>query len=151
MKEIFAQEGTPWNYPKRYSFNDNLIELRNNMEIGMGGPLMGCLFINGTEASLLNGKKMYRYVFGGPIILTDKYIYIPLFEAKNESRKRPSSKDRILSYSGFYISRVSYSSDIEILSNKFPIVHLVKKKDNTLFFMDKYKGEIKSIEIPPEE
>ena len=35
--------------------------------------------------------------------------------------------------------------------NKFPIVHLVKKKDNTLFFMDKYKGEIKSIEIPPEE
>lgn len=57
MKEIFAQEGTPWNYPKRYSFNDNLIELRNNMEIGMGGPLMGCLFINGTEASLLNGKK----------------------------------------------------------------------------------------------
>ena len=67
MKEIFVQEGTPWNYPKRYSFNDNLIELRNNMEIGMGGPLMGCLFINGTEASLLNGKKCIVMYLGGQL------------------------------------------------------------------------------------
>ena len=59
MKEIFAQEGTPWDYPERYSFNKNLIELRNNSEFGMGSPLIGYLFINGTEVSLLNGKELY--------------------------------------------------------------------------------------------
>lgn len=74
MKEIFAQEGTPWEYPERYSFNGNLIELRDNTEIGMGAPLMGGLYINDTEASLLNGKEMCHYTFWGPIILTDNYI-----------------------------------------------------------------------------
>ncbi len=74
MKEIFAQEGTPWEYPERYSFNGKLIELRDHTEIGMGAPLMGGLYINDTEASLLNGKEMCHYTFWGPIILTDNYI-----------------------------------------------------------------------------
>jgi len=151
MNIILAQEGTPWDYPEHYSFNKNLIELRNNSEFGMGSPLIGYLFINGTEVSLLNGKELYDYVFGGPIILTDKYIYIPLFEFKNEHKKKPTFWERIMYYNGYYISRVSYSGNVEILSKKYTLVHLIKKEDDTLFFMDKYKGEIKSIEIPPEE
>lgn len=148
--EILAQEGTPWKYPVRYSFNDNTIKLIDHMEIGMGGPLMAGLFINGTEVSILNGKKYCHYTFGGPIILTDKYIYIPLFEPRNEHKKNSSFWDRLTAFSGYYISRVSYSGNIEILSEKFPLVHLIKKTDNTLFFKDKYGGTLKSIEIPSE-
>ena len=148
--EIFAQEGTPWVYPERYSFNDNTIKLIDHMEIGMGGPLMGGLFINGTEVSILNGKKRYHYAFGGPIILTDKYIYIPLFEPRNKHKKNPSFWDRLTAFSGYYISRVSYSGNIEILSKEFVMVYLVKIKDNILYFKTKSEGSIKSIEIPSE-
>ena len=148
--EILAQEGTPWKYPVRYSFNDNTIKLIDHMEIGMGGPLMGGLFINGTEVSILNGKKYCHYTFGGPIILTEKYIYIPLFDSRKESKRIFHFWNYTYTSMGYYISRVSYNGDIEILSEKFLLVHLIKKKDNTLFFRARYKGEIKSIEIPPE-
>ena len=150
--EILAQEGTPWKYPVRYSFNDNTIKLIDHMEIGMGGPLMGGLFINGTEVSILNGKKYCHYTFGGPIILTEKYIYIPLFETRGKEHKaiKPTHLDCPTDFAGYYISRVSYNGDIEILSEKFPLVHLIKKTDNTLFFKDRYGGAIKSIEIPSE-
>ena len=148
--EIFAQEGTTHDYPERYNFNNNLIELRNHGEIAMGDPLAGGLFINGTEASLLNGKEYCHYTFGGPIILTEKYIYIPLFDSKKESKRIFHFWNYTYTSMGYYISRVSYNGDIEILSEKFLLVHLIKKKDNTLFFRARYKGEIKSIEIPPE-
>ena len=148
--EIFAQEGTTHDYPERYNFNNNLIELRNHGEIAMGAPLAGGLFINGTEASLLNGKEYCHYTFGGSIILTEKYIYIPLFDSRKESKRIFHFWNYTYTSMGYYISRVSYNGDIEILSEKFLLVHLIKKKDNTLFFRARYKGEIKSIEIPPE-
>lgn len=150
--EILAQEGTPWRFPVRYSFNDNIIKLIDHMEIGMGGPLMAGLFINGTEASILNGKKYCHYTFGGPIILTEEYIYIPLFEARGKKHQaiKPTHLDCPTDFPGYYISRVSYNGDIEILSEKFPLVQLIKKTDNTLFFKDRYGGAIKSIEIPSE-
>ena len=148
--EIFAQEGTTHDYPERYNFNNNLIELRNHGEIAMGAPLAGGLFINGTEASLLNGKEYCHYTFGGPIILTEKYIYIPLFDSRKESKRIFHFWNYTYTSMGYYISRVSYNGDLEILSEKFPLVHLIKKEDNTLFFRARYKGEIKSIAIPPE-
>ena len=150
--EIFAQEGTTHDYPERYNFNNNLIELRNHGEIAMGAPLAGGLFINGTEASLLNGKEYCHYTFGGPIILTEKYIYIPLFETRGKEHKaiKPTHLNCPTDFPGYYISRVSYNGNIEILSEKFPLVHLIKKTDNTLFFKDKYGGTLKSIEIPSE-
>lgn len=148
--EIFAQEGTTHDYPERYNFNNNLIELRNHGEIAMGAPLAGGLFINGTEASLLNGKEYCHYTFGGPIILTEKYIYIPLFDSRKESKRIFHFWNYTYTSMGYFISRVSYNGDIEILSEKFPLVHLIKKEDNTLFFRARYKGEIKSIVIPPE-
>ena len=142
MKEIFAQEGTPWEYPERYSFNGKLVELRDNMEFGMGCPLIGCLFIN--------QKPISNHVFGAPLIFTDKYIYIPLFEARNKYQKRPSFWERILASSGYYISRVSYSGNVEILSKKFDLVYLVKIEDDILYFRTKDKGKIKTIKLPPE-
>ena len=148
--EIFAQEGTTHDYPERYNFNNNLIESRNHGEIAMGAPLAGGLFINGTEASLLNGKEYCHYTFGGPIILTEKYIYIPLFDSRKESKRIFHFWNYTYTSMGYFISRVSYNGDIEILSEKFPLVHLIKKEDNTLFFRARYKGEIKSIVIPPE-
>lgn len=148
--EIFAQEGTTHDYPERYNFNNNLIELRNHGEIATGAPLAGGLFINGTEASLLNGKEYCHYTFGGPIILTEKYIYIPLFDSRKESKRIFHFWNYTYTSMGYFISRVSYNGNIEILSEKFPLVHLIKKEDNTLFFRARYKGEIKSIVIPPE-
>ena len=150
--EILAQEGTPWVYPERYSFNDNIIKLIDHMEIGMGGPLMGGLFINGTEVSILNGNKYCHCTFGGPIILTEKYIYIPLFETRGKEHKaiKPTHLDCPTDFPGYYISRVSYNGDIEILSEKFVMVYLVKIKDNILYFKTKSEGSIKSIEIPSE-
>lgn len=148
--EIFAQEGTPWVYPERYSFNDNIIELRDRRDFGPSCQIIVDLFINGTEVSILNGKKRYHYAFGGPIILTDKYIYIPLFEPRNKHKKNPSFWDRLTAFSGYYISRVSYSGNIEILSKEFVMVYLVKIKDNILYFKTKSEGSIKSIEIPSE-
>lgn len=148
--EILAQEGTPWVYPERYSFNDNIIELRDRRDFGPSCQIIVDLFINGTEVSILNGKKRYHYAFGGPIILTDKYIYIPLFEPRNEHKKNPSFWDRLTAFTGYYISRVSYSGNIEILSKEFVMVYLVKIKDNILYFKTKSEGSIKSIEIPSE-
>ena len=148
--EILAQEGTPWVYPERYSFNDNIIELRDRRDFGQSCQIIVDLFINGTEVSILNGKKRYHYAFGGPIILTDKYIYIPLFEPRNKYKKNPSFWDRLTAFSGYYISRVSYSGNIEILSKEFVMVYLVKIKDNILYFKTKSEGSIKSIEIPSE-
>ena len=148
--EILAQEGTPWVYPERYSFNDNIIELRDRRDFGQSCQIIVDLFINGTEVSILNGKKRYHYAFGGPIILTDKYIYIPLFEPRNKHKKNPSFWDRLTAFSGYYISRVSYSGNIEILSKEFVMVYLVKIKDNILYFKTKSEGSIKSIEIPSE-
>ena len=145
--EILAQEGTPWVYPERYSFNDNIIELRDRRDFGQSCQIIADLFINGTEVSILNGKKRYHYAFGGPIILTDKYIYIPLFEPRNKHKKNPSFWDRLTAFSGYYISRVSYSGNIEILSKEFVMVYLVKIKDNILYFKIKSEGSIKSIEI----
>ena len=148
--EILAQEGTPWVYPERYSFNDNIIELRDRRDFGQSCQIIVDLFVNGTEVSILNGKKRYHYAFGGPIILTDKYIYIPLFEPRNKHKKNPSFWDRLTAFSGYYISRVSYSGNIEILSKEFVMVYLVKIKDNILYFKTKSEGSIKSIEIPSE-
>ena len=148
--EILAQEGTPWVYPERYSFNDNIIELRDRRDFGPSCQIIVDLFINGTEVSILNGKKRYHYAFGGPIILTDKYIYIPLFEPRNKHKKNPSFWDRLTAFSGYYISRVSYSGNIEILSKEFVMVYLVKIKDNILYFKTKSEGSIKSIEIQSE-
>ena len=148
--EILAQEGTPWVYPERYSFNDNIIELRDRRDFGQSCQIIVDLFVNGTEVSILNGKKRYHYAFGGPIILTDKYIYIPLFEPRNKYKKNPSFWDRLTAFSGYYISRVSYSGNIEILSKEFVMVYLVKIKDNILYFKTKSEGSIKSIEIPSE-
>ena len=125
--EIFAQEGTTHDYPERYNFNNNLIELRNHGEIAMGAPLAGGLFINGTEASLLNGKEYCHYTFGGPIILTEKYIYIPLFDSRKKSKRIFHFWNYTYTSMGYFISRVSYNGDIEILSEKFPLVHLIKK------------------------
>lgn len=82
--------------------------------------------------------------------MTDKYIYIPLFEPRNKYKKNPSFWDRLTAFSGYYISRVSYSGNIEILSKEFVMVYLVKIKDNILYFKTESEGSIKSIEIPSE-
>ena len=150
--EILAQEGTPWVYPERYSFNDNIIELRDRRGFGPSEQIIVDLFINGTEVSILNGKKRYHYAFGGPIILTAKYIYIPLFETRDNEHKtkNPTFWDSLTAFTGYYISRVSYSGNIEILSKKFGMVYLVKIKNNTLYFKTEKEGSIKSIEIPSE-
>ena len=150
--EILAQEGTPWVYPERYSFNDNIIELRDRRDFGQSCQIIADLFINGTEVSILNGKKYCHYTFGGPIILTEKYIYIPLFETRGKEHQaiKPAHLDCPTDFPGYYISRVSYNGDIEILSEKFVMVYLVKIKDNILYFKTKSEGSIKSIEIPSE-
>jgi hypothetical protein len=148
--EILAQEGTPWVYPERYSFNDNIIELRDRRDFGQSCQIIVDLFINGTEVSILNGKKRYHYAFGGPIILTDKYIYIPLFDSRKESKRIFHFWNYTYTSMGYFISRVSYNGDIEILSEKFVMVYLVKIKDNILYFKTKSEGSIKSIEIPSE-
>lgn len=139
MNIIYAQKGTPWKYPERYIFNNNLIELRDCWEFGMGTPLVGELFINQTP--ILNHK------FGGPIILTDKHIYIGLFEYR---RKKRTFWEQLWESNGYYISRVSYSGKIEILSKKFKLVYLVKIEDNMIYFTTKDGGKIQSIALPPE-
>ena len=139
MNIILAQEGTPWKYPGRYIFNNNLIELRDCWEFGMGTPLVGELFIYQIPVS--------NHKFGGPIILTDKYIYIGLFEPR---RKRNTFWEQFRESHGYYISRVSYSGNVEILSKKFKLVYLLKIEDDMIYFTTSNGGKIQSIKLPPE-
>lgn len=47
------------------------LKYTNLMEIGQGGPEIGCVYIN--------EKKVLKYLFGGPFILSEKYLYMPVY------------------------------------------------------------------------
>lgn len=90
------------------------------MEISQGGPEVGKISVN--------GKLIATFLFGGPIIYQDNYIYAPVFIRK-------------FFKSGFRIAKINVQNlEVQVLGKYFNLIFLDKIDNQKIYFfldMDK--------------
>lgn len=98
------------------------ISYSNLMEISQGGPEIGNLTIDGNFFN--------KYRFGGPCLLDNNYLYVPVYIKK-------------FFKTGFKLSRIDINThDIVFIGKVMGLIYLDKIKDNKIYFfenMDKTK------------
>lgn len=86
----------------------------NLMEIGQGGPEVGNVYID--------DKKVPTYLFGGPFLLSDGYVYMPVYL-------------KSFFYKGFKIAKVSVENlKVEILGSYENLINLYKIDENYIYY-----------------
>jgi hypothetical protein len=102
--------------------NNISVEYSNLMEISQGGPVVGNLTIN---------DKAIKGRYGGPLILKDNYIYIPIYVNKFIG-------------TGFRLSRINLSNlEVSYLSKVKDLIFLEKIEDNKIYFYEDISKTIK--------
>lgn len=118
---------TPNDFSTVLYVEDTLIEYQNLIEINQGGPLIGNLLIN--KIPIFEDKK-----FGGPVILFNKKLVIPIFE-------------KMFFNTSFKIAIIDINSlTIRLINKKYKLIYLKEVIDNYIFFYcDINKKRIKNI------
>ena len=105
---------TPWDFDPEKIVNDFVIKYTELREIVQGGPLVGKLSVNNIIIS--------TYLFGGPYLYKDKYLYVPIFMKKVFRR-------------GFVLARVYLNlPKIDFLSKIEDLIYLDRIENNRIFY-----------------
>ena len=108
---------TPIDFLTEIKVDDVEIVYNNTFEIGQGGPKVGYLSIN--------GELIPNNYFGGPILLDDQYIYIPIY-----------MKRFLLSWR-FKLARINLSSlKIDIVGKWKSVIFLDRIENGMIFFYE---------------
>ena len=92
------------------------VDYSNLMEIAQGGPEIGNLFIN--------GKQVKNYRFGGPCIIQNDFIFVPVY---------------IKRFFGtcFKLSKInSKDFSIKIIGKSKDLIYLDKIESNKIYFFE---------------
>lgn len=105
--------------PTQFAINKKVGEIQimyfDLMEIAQGGPLSGYISINGKT---MEGR------FGGPFLIKDNYIYIPILEKKFFGI-------------GFKLARINtFTLEIKRLSKIKDLIFLEKIEENKIYFFE---------------
>jgi len=107
---------TPIDFLTEIKVDDVEIVYNNTFEIGQGGPIVGYLSIN--------GELIPNNYFGGPILLDNQYIYIPIY------------MKRFLSWR-FKLARINLSSlKIDIVGKWESVIFLDRIENGMIFFYE---------------
>ncbi|WP_294142924.1 hypothetical protein [uncultured Sanguibacteroides sp.] len=105
---------TPWDFLIEKNIDDFMIRYSDLKEIVQGGPIIGRLSIN--------DKPILKYLFGGPCLNWDTYIYVPLFT--KEIFKR-----------GFCLCRINLlTREIGFLSKMEDLIYLDRIEGNKIYY-----------------
>lgn len=92
----------------------------NLMEIGQGGPEIGSV--------LINDKKIPTYLFGGPFLYFDEYVYMPVYL-------------KSFFYKGFKIAKINIETlKVEILGKYENLINLYKIDGNYIYYYKDMDG-----------
>jgi len=106
--------------PIQFELNKNLendeVQYSNIIEIAQGGPEIGLLSVN--------GKILEGYLFGGPCIFNNDYIFAPLYIKSFFS-------------SGFKLAQIEIKSrQVTKLGKCKDLIYLDKVKNNKVYFFE---------------
>ena len=97
------------------------LKYENLMEIGQGGPEVGNLFINDI--------KVKNYLFGGPFLSNDEFIYLPVY-IKN-----------LFIFKGFRIAQVNIKTlEIKVFGNFESLISLFKIEGDYIYYYKDLDG-----------
>lgn len=106
---------TPWSFHEKLVHQHWTIEYQSMTEACQGGPLIGSLLINGIQFQA-------GTLFGGPLLVNGKDLFIPVFERK-------------LFSTGFRLLRLDLATNsFEIFPQKYPLIWLESLEGETLIF-----------------
>lgn len=101
---------------------DKVIKLTELMEIGQGGPEVGRL--------LINEKKILQYLFGGPFLCKNDYVYLPVYL-------------KSFFYKGFKIAKININNqDVKILGNYENLINVYKIDEDFIYYYTDMDGTI---------
>lgn len=103
------------------------LEYINLMEISQGSPEVGYVYIN--------EKKIPIYLFGGPFLISDLFVYMPIYL-------------KSFFYKGFKIAKVNIENlKVEIIGNYENLINLYKIDDDYIYYYkdinDEQQGRLK--------
>jgi len=112
----------PIQFNLKKSFDGVEIHYSNLMEISQGGPEIGDLSVNGT---LIKG-----YRFGGPCILNDEYVFVPVYVKKFFG-------------TSFKLSKINIRSlEVTLLGKSKDLIFLDKIENGKVFFFEDFNKTI---------
>ena len=115
---------TPVNFDVSKNIEGTEVEYSELMEVGQGGPEVGKLSVNKSEIK-------YEYPFGGPFLIKNGYLYVPVFI-------------RSFFRSGFKLAKIDIRShDVELIGTTLGLIFLSKIEDGKVYFyedLDKKKS-----------
>ncbi|WP_019187473.1 hypothetical protein [Prevotella conceptionensis] len=120
---IYAEMGNPWQFPSFYEVASCKILFMDLHNFGKEGPLCGKLFIN--EVQIMTP---HHDGFGGPIIISDNYIYLPLYHMIINNRSN---------YSRTYVAEIDISKKSYRIIGKrveYAVVFLDSMVNDTLYY-----------------
>ncbi|QYJ67748.1 hypothetical protein [Flavobacterium litorale] len=119
---------TPVDYFLTKNKDNIVVSIVNNTEIAQGGPVIGDLKIN-------NAFVDQRYIFGGPIIIDNEFVYCTVF-----------IRGSIFKSSGFKIVKINtLSLDLFFVGAKESLIWLQKIEENKIFFRKSLYGNLEDV------
>lgn len=102
--------------------NDNKINYSNLIEICQGGPEIGNLSVN--------GKLIEKHRFGGPCILSNTDIFVPMYV-------------KSFFYSGFKLAKINIKTlKINILGKSKNLIFLDRIENDKIYFHEDLEGTV---------
>ena len=121
---IHAQEGHPWNYPAKYEIDSYKIEFKKLHDFAKEGPLCGKLYINDKLVEFQEDHDG----FGGPILITDKYLYAVIWQINIHGFKD------IL---GGFVAEINLQDlSIRTIGRKLSYISIAYKDKDKLYYYD---------------
>jgi len=112
---------TPIDFATEIKIDDMEIIYCNTFEIGQGGPVVGNISVNGRLIS--------NHYFGGPVLLDEQYLYIPIYMKKIISWK-------------FKLARIDLNSlKIDTIGKWESVIFLDKIENGTIYFYEDVSKE----------
>lgn len=132
---IYAQSGTPWDFPSRYVYAGYVIEFKELSNFAKDGPIYGDLFINDVQITAPHFAG-----FGGPVIFHEHSLYLPFYQYG----KGLSTLDCV----GICIAVIDLTNlTYRLIGKKYDTVFLDHIEDDKLYFYDSPTKERKRMRV----
>ena len=126
----YSPKDTPWNFDTTYEINSYKIEFKCLRNFAKEGPLCGQLYINNK----LVNCPMECDGFGGPPLITQEYIYTPVYQR---------GIGGFFDIDGGVIAEINLRNmSVRIIGEKYDVINIAYIKGERLYFYDScIKGE----------
>lgn len=124
---LYSEKGNPWEFDTTYYVNSHQIEFKELRNFGIEGPICGQLYIDNQK---INCPEKCDG-FGGPVLITSKRIYIPVYQ----------KKICLMDIWGALVAEIDLCKlSVRLIGKKQGIIYIKYLENERLYFCDSYKN-----------